>query len=68
MRCGFAGEEASRLNAHALMVAMKNPDGKQDLSTESSLILRKLHLFYQKHNLYEQSQALRLEYPKAFES
>ena len=68
MRCGFAGEEASQLNAHALMVAMKNPDGKQDLSTESSLTLRKLHLLYEKHDLYEQCQALRLEYPKAFES
>lgn len=67
MQCGFAGEEISRLNAHALIVTMSNMDGGSRSDEDSLHIIRRLHLFYEEHDLDEQCQALRLEYPSAFE-
>jgi hypothetical protein len=63
MQCGFAGEEISPLNAHALMANMLYPGG----GPNSSPIIRKLHLFYKEHDLVEQCEALRLEYPEVIE-
>lgn len=67
MQCGFAGEQTSRLNAHALMATMCDPVGGPEPNATSLSILEKLHLFYKEHDLVEQCESLRLEYPEVIE-